>query len=245
MPYHESHWWLCLCVALIAWLYASVGHAGASGYIAVMSLFGIAATEIKPMALVLNILVASVASIQFYRAGHFSWKLFGPFAVTAVPMAFLGGRLSLPSQWLQTLLGLILASSALWFLRPTPDVEIAKTPSIGIALLVGAAIGLLAGLTGTGGGIYLTPVLLMMHWSKTKTASAVSAVFILLNSISGLAGLWSGGGGIPLDVWPLLISVFLGGSVGATLGSYRLPVRAVRFLLAVVLLVAATKLLFT
>jgi len=197
------------------------------------------------MALVLNILVASVASIQFYRAGHFSWKLFWPFAVTAVPMAFLGGRLSLPSQWLQTLLGLILASSALWFLRPTPDVEIAKTPSIGIALLVGAAIGLLAGLTGTGGGIYLTPVLLMMHWSKTKTASAVSAVFILLNSISGLAGLWSGGGGIPLDVWPLLISVFLGGSVGATLGSYRLPVRAVRFLLAVVLLVAATKLLFT
>ncbi|MFN7628563.1 MAG: sulfite exporter TauE/SafE family protein, partial [Pirellula sp.] len=156
MPYHESHWWLCLCVALIAWLYASVGHAGASGYIAVMSLFGIAATEIKPMALVLNILVASVASIQFYRAGHFSWKLFWPFAVTAVPMAFLGGRLSLPSQWLQTLLGLILASSALWFLRPTPDVEIAKTPSIGIALLVGAAIGLLAGLTGTGGGIYLT-----------------------------------------------------------------------------------------
>jgi len=245
VPYHESHWWLCLCVALIAWLYASVGHAGASGYIAVMSLFGIAATEIKPMALVLNILVASVASIQFYRAGHFSWKLFWPFAVTAVPMAFLGGRLSLPSQWLQTLLGLILASSALWFLRPTPDVEIAKTPSIGIALLVGAAIGLLAGLTGTGGGIYLTPVLLMMHWSKTKTASAVSAVFILLNSISGLAGLWSGGGGIPLDVWPLLISVFLGGSVGATLGSYRLPVRAVRFLLAVVLLVAATKLLFT
>ena len=245
MPLHESLWWLCLGVALVAWLYASVGHAGASGYIAVMSLFGIAATEIKPMALVLNVLVASVASIQFYRAGHFSWKLFWPFALTAAPMAFLGGRLNLPSHSLQTLLGLVLGSSALWFLRPATEIETAKTPSTSVALLVGAAIGLLAGLTGTGGGIYLTPVLLMMHWSKTKTASAVSAVFILLNSISGLAGLLSGGGGIPFNVWPLLIAVFLGGSIGATLGSYRLPVRAVRFLFAVVLLIAAVKLLFT
>lgn len=245
MPLHESLWLLCLCVALVAWLYASVGHAGASGYIAVLSLFGIAASDIKPMALVLNVLVASIASIQFYRAGHFSWKLFWPFAAAAAPMAFLGGRLSLPSQWLQWLLGIVLASSAVWFLRPTPEVEETRTPSTGMALLVGAAIGLLAGLTGTGGGIYLTPVLLMMHWSKTKTASAVSAVFILLNSVSGLAGLWSGGGAIRFDIWPSLISVFLGGSIGATLGSYRLPVRTVRFLLAMVLLVAATKLLFT
>ncbi|MFN7730286.1 MAG: sulfite exporter TauE/SafE family protein [Pirellula sp.] len=237
--------WLSLFVAAIAWLYSSVGHAGASGYIALMTIFGMAPAEIKPLALLLNVLVASIATIQFYRGGHFRWSLFWPFALLSVPMAFLGGAVAIPTVWFKRLLGGVLGLSAAWFLRESSDRELVRDPPRGIALGAGAGIGLLSGITGTGGGIFLTPLLLVLGWSKTKSASAISAPFILLNSLSGLGGWLASGGPLPVLFWPMAAAVVLGGSAGATLGSFRLPVRVARVLLAVVMIVAATKLLAT
>lgn len=237
--------WVCLCGAAVAWLYASVGHAGASGYIAVLTLFGMTPTEIKPLVLLLNVLVASIAAIQFYRAGHFEWKLFWPFALLAVPMAFFGGAMQLPADGFKKLLGVVLGCSAIWLIRTPASNETPQSPPLGAALSAGAGIGLLSGLTGTGGGIFLTPLLLFMGWAKTKTASAISALFILLNSLSGLAGVWSAGGTIPPSFWKLAIAVVIGGFAGATLGSFRLPVKSARGLLAIVMGIAAYKLLAT
>jgi uncharacterized protein len=236
---------VCLSIAAVAWLYASVGHAGASGYIAVLTLFGMAPAEIKPLALLLNVLVASIGTIQFYRAGHFSWHLFWPFALMAVPMAFFGGAMQLPTDGFKMLLGVVLGLSALWLIRSPSEEESTQSPPLGVALGAGAGIGLLSGLTGTGGGIFLTPLLLVMGWAKTKTASAISALFILLNSLSGLAGVWSAGGTVPPSFWTLAIAVVIGGFIGATLGSFRLAVRSARGLLAVVMGIAAYKLLTT
>lgn len=238
-----SDLWLCLAVAMVAWLYSSVGHAGASGYIALMTLSGLAPERIKPLALLLNILVATIASIQFYRAGHFSWNLFWPIALLAPPMAFLGGYYRLPLEWFKILLGVVLAASALWLLNPIKHEPREHVVSKPIAIGLGACLGFLSGLTGTGGGIYLTPLLLFFGWAKTKTASAVSAVFIGVNSIAGLAGVVSSGSPMPQGwVW-LAVAVVIGGSIGATLGSFRFPVGLARILLSIVMSIAAAKLL--
>jgi len=234
---------LCLAVAAVAWLYSSVGHAGASGYIALMTLWGFAPDRIKPLALLLNILVASIASVQFYRAGHFSWKLFWPIAILAAPMAFIGGYLSIPLEWFKMLLGAVLAGSALWLMYPIQGQERSVEPPKQTAMVTGAVLGLLSGLTGTGGGIYLTPLLLLMGWAKTKTASAVSAFFILVNSLSGLAGLAIAGRPMPEGWYWFALSVGVGGLIGATIGSYRLNVRWARVVLSIVMCIAAAKLL--
>lgn len=166
---------LTLAILIVAFLYSCVGHAGASGYIAVMSLFGLAPAVIKPTALTLNILVASIGTWQFYRAGYFSWRLFWPFALLAVPMAFLGGYLNLPTQVFKIVVGIVLLFSAARFLWKPAEDEIAHEPTRPVAITWGAGLGLLSGLTGTGGGIFLTPLLLFMRWSRVKTAAAVSA----------------------------------------------------------------------
>jgi hypothetical protein len=229
-------------VAIVAFLYASVGHAGASGYIAVMSLAGLAPAVIKPSALVLNILVASLATFQFARAGHFSWSLFWPFALLSVPFAFLGGWLALPTQVFQVLVGLVLLYSAARFLiRPPPDAP-CQAPSRPLAVSVGGALGLLAGLTGTGGGIFLTPLVLAMRWGPAKTASAVSALFILVNSLAGLAGNWTSTRSLPAQSLALAAAAIGGGALGAWLGSRRLSPLWIKRLLAVVLAIAGTKL---
>src|SRR5262249_6741908 len=155
--------------------YSSVGHAGASGYIAVMTLFGVAAETIKPASLVLNILVASLTAWQFWRAGHFRWHLFWPFALLSVPLAFVGGYVNLPTHLFKILVGLVLLYSAFRFFIETKSDEETQEPSKPVAIATGGGLGLLAGLTGTGGGIFLTPLMIFMRWAKTKTASAVSA----------------------------------------------------------------------
>jgi hypothetical protein len=179
---------LAAAVLLVAFLYSSVGHAGASGYIATMSLFSLAPGVIKPSALLLNILVASIGAWQFWRAGHFSWRLFWPFALLSIPAAFLGGYINLPTHIFKAAVGLVLWFSAARFLLRPGDDAVLHEPSRPAALSVGAGLGLLSGLTGTGGGIFLTPLLLLMRWARTKTAAAVSALFILVNSASGLLG---------------------------------------------------------
>ena len=228
---------------VVAVLYSSVGHAGASGYIAVMTLAGLAPEFIRPTALVLNILVASLTSYQFYRAGHFSWRLFWPFALMSVPCAFLGGYLSLPAPIFKILIGLVLLYSALrFFINPRPDGE-TRPLQRPLTLLLGAGLGFLSGLTGVGGGIFLTPLLLFARWAKTKTAAAVSALFILVNSISGLAGTVSSTRQIPALALPLAAAVLVGGAAGSYLGSRRLSPVLIKRLLACVLTIAGMKLI--
>ena len=235
---------LTLAVFVIAFLYSSVGHAGASGYIAVLTLFSLTPDEIKPTALALNILVAAIGSWQFWRAGHFSWKLFWPFALLSFPLAFLGGYLNLPAHMFKILIGIVLLFSAIRFLMPQLVEEKATEPSLPVAISVGAGLGLLSGLTGTGGGIFLTPLLLLMRWATTKNAAAVSVLFILLNSISGLLGNFSATKNIPSFILPLAIAVVIGGVMGAYLGSKKLAPYAIKRLLAVVLIIAGLKLIF-
>jgi uncharacterized protein len=236
---------LALGVFLVALLYSSVGHAGASGYIAVMALFSVAPAVIKPTALALNILVASIASWQFWRAGHFRWNLFWPFALLAIPLAFAGGALNLPAPGLKLALGMVLLFSAANFLlRPSAD-PVTTPPSRPVALGTGGALGFLAGMTGTGGGIFLTPLLIHLKWSTTKTASAVSALFILCNSAAGLAGNFSTAQSLPLLALPLAIAVITGGAIGSHLGSRRFPHETIRRFLAAVLTIAGGKLVLT
>ncbi len=234
---------LTIGVLAVAFLYSSVGHAGASGYIAVMSLLGLAPTVIKPTALVLNIIVATIGTIQFYRAGHFSWDLFWPFALLAIPAAFVGGYVHLPTHVFQILVGIVLLFSALRFLMTSQPDEVRSQPGKPASLAIGAGLGLLSGLTGTGGGIFLTPLLLFKRWTKVKTAAAVSAAFILANSISGLLGNFTSTRNLPALALQLGIAAILGGTAGSYLGSRRLPQTAIKRLLAVVLLIAGTKLI--
>ena len=230
-------------ILLIAVLYSSVGHAGASGYIAVMSLLSIAPETIKPTALALNILVASIATWQFAKAGHFDWRLFLPFALPAIPMAFLGGYLNLPVAVFDLLLGAVLLYAATRLIAPPAAESAATRPPLLATLACGCSIGLLAGLTGTGGGIFLTPLLLAMGWARAKTAAAVSAAFILLNSTSGLLGSFSSTRFLPPELPLLLVLAATGGLIGSYAGSTRLPVNIIKRLLAVVLAIAGIKLL--
>jgi uncharacterized membrane protein YfcA len=236
---------LALGVLIVAFLYSSVGHAGASGYIAVMSLLSLAPEVIKPTALMLNILVASIGTFQFWHAGYFSWRLFWPFALLAVPMAFVGGYLNLPAQVFKILVGVILLYSAVRFLMPAPTEREPSAPPRAVALASGGFIGLLAGLTGTGGGIFLTPLLLLAGWARVKTAAAVSALFILCNSIAGLVGNIGGTKQFPRFALVLVAAAAVGGTVGSYLGSRRFDPAMIKRLLAVVLVIAGTKLILT
>jgi len=243
----ESLALMCVALLVVAFLYSSVGHAGASGYIAVMTLFGLAPTVIKPSALVLNILVACLATWQFWRAGHFSWRLFWPFALLSVPFAFLGGYINLPAHLFKILIGLVLLYSAFRFLmkQRSDAEENTKPPKMALALAVGAGLGLLAGLTGTGGGIFLTPVMIFMRWARTKTASAVSALFILVNSISGLLGNISSTKQLPSFALPMVAAAVIGGAIGSYLGSRQFSPVFIKRLLAIVLMIAGCKLILT
>jgi uncharacterized membrane protein YfcA len=236
---------LFLAVGVIAFLYSSVGHAGASGYIAVMALWGLAPTVIRPTALVLNILVATIGAFQFWRAGHFDWKLFWPFALLSIPAAYVGGYLQLSAAVLKILIGVVLLFSAgrLIFRRGDPPNVTPPTPPVAIG--TGAAIGFLSGLTGTGGGIFLTPLLLFFGWARIRQAAAVSALFILVNSIAGLVGYFMANRSIPSLGAILAAAAVIGGTLGSHLGSRRFPVRTISLLLATVLLIAGAKLVFT
>jgi hypothetical protein len=225
-------------------MYSSVGHGGASGYLAVMAFLAVAPEVTRPTALVLNLFVASIGTFLFYRAGYFSWRIFLPFAVTSIPFAFLGGMITLPTTVYKILLGIVLILAALrlaW--KFSPDIEI-RQPPIWICLLIGAVIGLLSGLVGVGGGIFLTPVLLLMNWSETKTAAGVSALFILVNSISGLLGNLTQIEKLPSNVWFWIGAAVIGGLVGSTLGAKKFDSLMLRRVLALVLAFAGFKLIF-
>ena len=236
---------LSAAASVVALLYSSVGHAGASGYIAVMALFGLSPAVIKPTALVLNILVASIATRQFRRAGYYDPALFWPFALSAVPCAFVGGYLTVPAAVFKKLVGAVLLfSAARLALSPRAAVRVGR-PSLAASALIGAALGLLSGMTGTGGGIFLTPLLLLMGWADAKQAAGVSAPFILLNSAAGLGGSVLSTARLPLVALPLAAAAVAGGAVGATVGAKRLSVRQVEACLALVLAIAGSKLVLS
>ena len=234
---------LILAAALV---YSAVGHGGASAYLAVMALVGVAPDVMKPSALALNILVAGVAAVRVARAGHLSWPLVWPFAVTSVPAAFLGGVLTLPVRGYQIVLGAVLLYAAARMLAlsraPAADRPPARPP-LAPALAAVAAIGLLSGLIGVGGGIFLSPLILLVGWAGARATAAASAVFIVVNSVSGLAGYLLASPSLPahLPIWAA--AALAGGWIGAGYGSRRLPPPAIRRLLGLVLLLAGAKLI--
>ncbi len=235
---------LAIAFFVAAMLYASVGHAGASGYLAVMAFVGVPVVMMRPTALVLNLLVASIALVRFRRAGFFSWRLFWPFALGSIPFAFVGGAITLPGHWYRTLVGIVLWASAvrLWLnLR----LQTKSDPPLGAAVSCGAGIGFLAGITGTGGGIFLSPLLLFMGWAETRETGGVAAAFILVNSLAGLAGNPASLGHLPSQLPLWAGAAIAGGLVGAEIGSRRIDTSAFRRLLGVVLLIAGGKLIFS
>lgn len=237
---------IALLLCLAAALYSSVGHGGASAYLAIMALFAVPAATMRPTALALNLLVAGVASYRYVRAGQFDLRLFLAFAATAIPLAFVGGSIELPSQVYRPLLGAVLWLAALrlvWQPRALADRPV-RTPPLWHTLPLGAAIGLLAGLTGTGGGIFLSPLILLFGWETPRRTSGIAAAFILANSAAGLAGNLSALGSLPPELPFFLGAVAVGGLAGSWLGVSRLPRDALLRLLGLVLLVAGAKLIF-
>lgn len=227
-------------------LYTSVGHAGSSVYIAIMSLFGLAATVIKPTALVLNIFVASFTSFKFIRAKLFDLKLFIPLAIGAIPLSFLGGRINLSTENYKILVGILLVAAGFMFIFQTPQASSSqiKTPKFLVALFVGGSIGFLAGLTGTGGGIFLSPIALLFNWTTVKQASGTSALFILVNSVFGLLGHASSVTYLP-ETLPLFVgAVLMGAIIGTRLGIKKFSNSGVKKALGAVLIIAGLKLTF-
>lgn len=225
--------------------YAAVGHGGASAYLAALALAGLTPAEMRPVALSLNILVSALATWKFCRAGYFRWRLFWPFAALSIPFAYLGGAITLPGQAYKALVGVVLLYAA-WQLwrsgRDGEEMRAVREPPLAWAMAIGAAMGLLAGLTGVGGGIFLSPALLMLGWAGTKQTSAVAAPFILANSAAGLAAVsLVTDASLPPYVGILALAVLAGGWLGAEYGSRRFANPLVRRVLAVVLALAGAK----
>jgi uncharacterized protein len=235
------------CILIAAVLYSSVGHGGASGYLAAMALFGVAPAIMKPTALVLNIIVAAIATFKFYQAGYFKQSLFIPFAIGSIPCAFIGGSIVLPTQIYKPILGIVLlyAAAKLGLIKATAEPQPPRSISNYLAIGLGMAIGLLSGLTGVGGGIFLSPLLLLMRWATIPQAASVSAAFILVNSIAGLAGYLTKFPVLPSSLWLWAIVAAIGGWIGAEYGSKRIGNQQLQQLLAMVLAIAGIKLILT
>ena len=229
----------------VAFLYASVGHGGASGYLALMALFQMAPEVMKPTALALNIFVSAIAFFQYSRAGHFRWALFVPLILLSLPLAFIGGQIMVDDDLYKKILGLLLLLPVIRFLFFSRlDVKDIKPAHPLLSLAIGGVIGFVSGLIGIGGGIILSPVLLLLNWANQKQAAAISALFIFVNSVSGLAGQVSRGISFNKEMTLYIIVALAGGLCGAYFGAIRFEQQLLKKILAGVLLVAACKLLF-
>ena len=244
MPHLELYFYIFLLV--VAFLYASVGHGGASGYLALMALFGVMPAFMKPTALLLNLFVSLTAFIFFFRGGYFKWKYFLPFALASIPMSFLGGMISLDANLYKKLLGILLLVpvARLIFLPNNSKGEMKElhTPT---AIIIGVIIGFLSGLIGIGGGIILSPVLLLLKWTDQKQTAAISAMFIFVNSLAGLGGQLTKGIEFQPEMLTFVGVAFVGGSFGAWFGAIKFNQKVLKYILALVLLLASIKLLFS
>jgi uncharacterized protein len=236
----------CATLFLVSILYSCVGQAGASGYIAAMALFGLPPGTIKPTALVLNVLVSALVAFRFFRAGHLDWRTFWPIAIASAPAALLGGYLTLSPLFFNRLLGtlLVLAAPPLFFRKDFAETA-THPPGPIAASLAGSGIGLVSGLTGVGGGVLITPVLLYCSWATGKRAAAISAVFILLNSIAALTGHFSATHNLPPGLPLFALSALAGGAIGSHMGSVHLSNVAIYRILGAILLLAGQKLCLT
>jgi uncharacterized membrane protein YfcA len=232
-----------LLLLIVAFLYASVGHGGASGYIAVLTLCGISLNAYKPVVLILNIIIASIAFIQFYRAGYFKWYMAWPFLLTSIPCAFLGSKFTTSEQLYKLLLGFALLFPIIRLLmKPAPVEREHKVLTLAPALITGAIIGFASGFLNIGGGIFLSPVIILMAWGNAKEAAAISSLFIVCNSLAGLAAVRNGINFTPGSyVW--ILAAATGGILGAYLGSFKYKLLTVRYVLAGVLFIASVKLI--
>jgi uncharacterized membrane protein YfcA len=234
-------------MGLAAALYSTVGHGGASAYLAIMALFAIAPETMRPTALALNLVVAGYGAWRYWRAGQTNFRLVAAFVLTAAPAAFIGGGIHLPPDYYRPLVGLLLWAAALrLFWQPTRLAARAPhAPSLALTLPVGAGLGLLAGLTGTGGGIFLSPLIILFNWEDARKTSGVAAAFIFLNSVAGLAGNVAAVRSLPAELPWLVIAVAAGAVIGTWLGASRLPKPRLLQGLGLVLVIAGVKLIWT
>ncbi|QXU39747.1 sulfite exporter TauE/SafE family protein [Pedobacter sp. D749] len=231
---------------IVAFLYASVGHGGASGYLALMAIFAISPAIMKPTALLLNLFVSSTSFIQFYRGGHFKWKTFWPFALASIPLSFVGGMMMIESSIYKRILGLLLLIPVIrFFFFKNTDSKDFKSSNIPLSLAIGGIIGLLSGMIGIGGGIILSPILLLLKWTDQKQTAAISAAFIFVNSVAGLGGQLIKGFEFNSHMLTYVGVAFVGGLCGAYFGALKFPQTVLKNVLACVLALAAYKLLFT
>lgn len=237
--------WLLALVTAAAVLYSSVGHGGASGYLAAMALFGLDPAMMKPAALTMNIFVTTLILARLWPAGHFNWRLFLPFALGSTPMAFLGGAFLIAGTTYKYVLGMCLLFACwrlLWLAR---DDEATDAPNAWIAVPVGAVLGFVSGMTGVGGGIFLSPLLLFFHWTTMRGSAAIAAAFIWLNSVAGLAGHMAVADSWPSGIPILVVVAVLGALLGSELGARRVAPKALRRVLGVVLAIAGAKMIAT
>ncbi len=242
----ETHWLFLALLPLVAFLYAAVGHGGASGYLALMALFEFAPDEMKSTGLLLNLFVAAISFYHFWKSGYFKGKLFLVFAVGSIPFAFLGGMLEVDVKTYKIILGILLIFAILKMLGAfgKESKEIKKVGWMA-GISTGAAIGFFSGLIGIGGGIILSPVILLFKWGSMKEAAAVSALFIWANSAAGMSGQLNSGIQLSTDIWIFVGLAVIGGFVGSWVGSKKMNNQALRYLLAFVLILASVKLVFT
>jgi uncharacterized membrane protein YfcA len=231
---------------LVAFLYAAVGHGGASGYLALMALYGIAPDEMKPTALMLNLFVSLTSFIQYYRGGYFLKRLFLPIAAASIPMAFIGGMITVEENIYKRVLGVLLLFPVMrfFFFKNVDDKDLKMSNTI-VAMAMGAVVGLLSGMIGIGGGIILSPILLLLQWTNQKQTAAISAAFIFMNSIAGLGGMLTKGISFNSNMVMYIVVAFAGGLLGAYFGSKKFNQNILKYVLASVLLLASYKLLFT
>lgn len=239
----ETLYIIAPCLFTVALLYSSVGHGGASGYLATMALIGIAPAEMKPTALILNLFVSGIAFISFYRANHFKGRLLWPFIIPSMPAAYIGAQITINPSLYKIILGVcLLIAVARMLFKPKDNSKENSPIPIPYAIVIGAGLGLLSGMIGIGGGIILSPLLILLGWASVKEAAAVSAPFIFLNSLSGLIGLVEKGYTPEAHTTAWIIAATLGGIIGSYLGSNRLSIAGMKYVLAGVLCFAAIKL---
>lgn len=231
---------------IVAFLYASVGHGGASGYLALMALFGIEAVTMRSSALILNLFVAGIAFYSYYKGGFFKWKILLPFVAASMPAAFFGAKILIDPTIYKILLGICLIIAVARMLIPVKNKnkESITTPNIVIALLLGSLVGFFSGMIGIGGGIILSPLLIVFGWANVKEAAAVSAGFIWLNSATGLLGTLSSGIHLDTVIIPWILVALIGGFLGSWSGSFKFSFNTLRYVLASVLVMASIKLIF-